>query len=589
MMTGKEGQSVVGVLVAVLMIGWLTVGILGISVLTTRLLVGAERAVAALAIVNERKEFIESLPYGDVGYVSPGAGEPRGVIDERQESVARNNQTYQLNTTIQYVDDPLTAEVDDYKKVELKVEWTAASGAVRDVQVVTYLSEKGEPRSCVSCPDSRSCDVTTGICDPPLPPYPPEAGTACTPGLLCDNGELCPLTGFCPSGVAVPSDPAEGEACTPGRLCDNGALCPLSGVCPVASCPDWTCPEGDACFNSYCYPDDWYELTFPPYDQSGPADSSPMTCEQNRCETSLDCPANCQSDCQYIDSEMFTGCGRWRVVRQCQSTWAPSCRAALAGGASSSCRGGYGAGGSCSDLECDPVPCPQPNPLVDLNRSWCVNGQECNVSSSNTACSADSDCPSGELCAPAGACRAICPGDAGCSYYWGGWARGCSVEVVAEGPAGCSVVGGSCQGPVGDCGFADPLTSVTVRIDNVDPVDYGVVLPNPLELAEGSQGETREAAFRVAVAGALLDTLTVRLEFRDGEATRADSDYSGTDVTLTFEPDDPLSQVVLANVVGDSMAEGNESFKAVLAGSRSNAHEVQVEQAEVTVVIMNDD
>ena len=163
------------------------------------------------------------------------------------------------------------------------------------------------------------------------------------------------------------------------------------------------------------------------------------------------------------------------------------------------------------------------------------------------------------------------------------------MEVVAEGPAGCSVVGSSCQGPAGDCSFADPLTSITVRVDNVDPADYGAVLANPLGVGEGNQGETTEVAFRVAVAGVLLDTLTVRLEFRDGEAIRADGDYSGTDVTLTFEPGDVASQVVLANVIGDDMVESNESFRVTLAGSWSNAHDEQVDQAETVVVINNDD
>jgi len=580
---------VVGVLVAVLVVGWLTVGILSMSMLTTRLLVGGERAVVALAIVNERKEFIESLPYGDVGYVSPGAGEPQGVIDGNIEALTRNNQTYQLNTSIQYVDDPLTTETDDYKKVELRVEWTTAAGAGRDVQVVTYLAEKGEPRSCASCPDSRGCDATTGICDPLPPPYPPGAGTPCTPGLLCDNGELCPLTGFCPSGVAMPSVPVEGEACVPGRLCNNGALCPLSGVCPTASCPDWTCPSQSTCFNGFCYQKDWYDLTFPSYDNSGPADNSPMTCEQNQCETSLDCPTNCQSSCQYINSETFMGCGRWRVVRQCQLTWVPSCRAAQAGGASSSCRGGYGAGGSCSDLECDPVPCPQPNLLVDPNRSWCVNGQECNISSSNTACSADSGCPSGELCAPTGSCRTICPSNAACSYYWGGWTRGCSVEVLAEGPAGCSVVGGNCRGPAGSCAVASSLATVVVDTANVDPLDYDLVLADPVGVGEGDFPNRTTVAFKISLSQAVVDTLTARVELQDREATQAGGDYAGAGITLTFNPGEPQSQIVLAEIVGDNDAEIDESFAAVVVRAVSNAHEVQIGQAAATVLIKNDD
>ncbi|MFH1354367.1 MAG: Calx-beta domain-containing protein [bacterium] len=580
-MIGEEGQSVIEVLVSVFVIALIAVGILGLSVLTTRLLVEAERQVAALAIVNEYKEFIESLPYNDVGFVSPGAGEPAGVIAGYVETVVRNNQTYQLTMAIQYVDDPLTAETNDYKKVELLVEWPAASGAVRDTQVVTYISEKGEPKSCVSCPDSRSCDATTGICNPPVSVPPSPSGLPCTPGLLCDNGTLCPLAGLCPdAGTAIPLVDPQGDACMPGGMCASGALCPLSGVCPTASCPDWTCPAQNVCFSGFCYQEDWYDITFPSDDNTGPADSSPMVCKQDRCETSLDCPAGCQSSCQYIDSESFTGCGRWQVVRQCQTTWVPNCRAATAGGAVSSCRGGYNPGGNCPGLEeCNPVSCPPPDPDIDPNRSWCANGKECNLTSSNDACDGDEDCASGEMCGASGACRTICADNAECSYYWGGWTQGCSVEVVAEGPAGCSEIGGSCTGSPGSCVFDGAPAQLTVNIDNVGPA----------EVLEGNFPDTTAVAFRVSLSQVVVDTLTVRVELQDGGAWLADNDYTGSNVTLTFNPGGPQSQVVPAEVIGDNIAEADEDFAAVVVRAISNAHDVQIGRATATVVIINDD
>lgn len=581
-MNREAGQSVIEILVAVFIIALIALGILGLSILTTRLLVGAERHVTALAIVNEYKEFIESLPYGDVGFVSPGVGEPAGVIAGSVETVVRNDQTYQLTVAIQYVDDPLTAEADDYKKVDLRVEWTTASGATRDAQVVTYLSEKSEPKSCVSCPDGRSCDVTTGVCDPPASPEPSPSGDPCAPGSLCGNGTLCTLAGRCSDdGTPVPLTDPQGEACVLGGTCTNGALCPLSGVCPTASCPDWTCPAGNTCFAGFCYEQDWYNLTFSPYDQSGPADTSPMLCKEDQCETSLDCPGNCQSDCQYINSGTFSGCGRWRVVRQCQTTWVPQCRAATAGGAVGACRGGYDPGGNCSGLECQPEAC--------LVSGECANGQECESTSSNSACGDDTDCPVGEMCAPSGSCRTICADDASCNYYWGGWTKGCVVEVVVEGPAGCSEVDGSCVGSTGSCTFDGTPTVITVNIDNVDPGDYGTVLADPIQITEQNVPTTTEVAFRVTLSDDVVDTLTVRVELQDGTASKTGEDYTGNDTTLTFEPGEALSQVVLAQVVGDSAVEPKEDFAAVIVQAVSQAHDVQVSDSSATVNILNDD
>lgn len=579
---GHRGQSLVEVLVAAFVIALLTVGVMSLVVLSQRMLLGSERHVVALNIINERRELVKSLSYNDVVI------DPAGSIPSAVEDVVRNDQTYTLTTNIEIIDDPLTADVEDYKKVEIVVEWTAPSGVVRDSSVVTYVTSRDNPEVCTSC-ETGLCDLTTGVCDSPVGP-PAGGGEPCTPGLLCSNGALCPLTRVCPDDTTIPSVPNDSKLCRLGQVCSSGALCPLSGVCPQRSCPDGTCPPGNACFSGFCYSWEWYSLTLESVDQGNPADSVAMECASDVCSNTTDCPGNCQSDCQFIESDGFTGCGRWQVIRECGRTWIPDCREAVGGGAFASCRGGYDGGGGCADLECVPVACPAPDPLVDPDRSWCLNGEECNLTSSNAACLSDGDCSVGEVCdGVSGTCRTICPDKAECSSYWGGWAKGCRVSAVVAGGGGCNNAAGVCQGAGGNCATEYSLSLVTVKIENVDPNDYSVVLANPVEVLEGATGELTEVAWQVTLTGPIVDIVTVRVDLQDGLATEAGSDYSGPGVTLTFEPDGPLSQVVTADVVGDDMAEIDENFSAVITKARSIAHEVAGLGEAAEVMIVNDD
>ena len=777
-MNNNRGQSFIEVLVAVFVIALLTVGIMGVAVLSQRMLVNSERSVMALGIINERKELIQSLVYDDVVI------DPAGPISSVAEAVVRNDQTYTLTTNIELIDDPLTAAADDYKKVEIVVEWTAPSGAVRDSSVVTYIMGHDSPEVCTSC-ETGSCDLTTGVCDSPaaasdvqfedtfteasnteLSLHTPDvagsgwtqiievgttatlqvtgsvgylekglcsnsegalyqtddemsmgdydvsvvqingdtwddfnflaaraqdannmyalkwnennfgfyspgiykrqggawtrlgyidgvsvadgsrvtlrvqgdvismlddevevvsvtdstfsspgwagvgmgavitgtddcssqqlddftvsfiSGGSCTPGLLCPNGALCPLTRVCPGDTTIPLYvPDDGPLCRMGEICSSGALCPLSGICPTRSCPDGACPSGNACFSGFCYPWEWYNLTFEPADPGNPADSVAMECKGDVCSDTFDCQGNCQSDCQYIESDGFMGCGRWQVVKECRRTWIPDCREAVGGGAVESCRGGYDEFGNCVDLECLPVACP-----AGGARSWCANGEECGLTSSNDVCISDNQCPAGEMCdAGLGQCRTICSDKAECSSYWGGWAKGCSSKAIVAGPSDCVNGGGSCSGPAGDCAAESLLSLVTVEIENVNPGDYSEVLANPVEVLEGDSPDLTEVAFRVILSGPILDTVAVRVDSQDGLATGADGDYSGSGVTLTFEPGGSLEQTAVFNVVGDDVPERDENFSAVITKARSIYHEVAGVGETAEVVIVNDD
>ena len=194
----------------------------------------------------------------------------------------------------------------------------------------------------------------------------------------------------------------------------------LNGECPTNKCPAGTCGSNDICLNGFCYDDDWYALTFPNNDGSGISQNPPVECKPDvdECETSLDCP-----DPQRV------GVGtpaQATVVWQCEPMWSLHCQNADEGGATKACRRGVNPAGNCiagPPNDCAPTECPQPG--VGLQVSYCPNGQECHVSSSDISCGSDDICQVGEMCSIAGKCRTICADGIECSPWWGGVKRAC--------------------------------------------------------------------------------------------------------------------------------------------------------------------
>jgi hypothetical protein len=564
-----QGQTLIGVLVAAVTLTLLVVGIVSAAVATTRLLTDSERHTVALGIVNERIEFLRSVPYEDIGFLNAAGSLVPGVLAQPVQTVVYNGQEYQLATTVAYADDPLTAEADDYKEVSVVVSWTAPSGTSRDAGATIYAAPETRPLwcggdssddICTSLMTARTCDQTIGFCLPDVPAAPLVPAEDCEPGLLCDDaeGSLCGLDGTC--GDEALELPSEGDACTPGQRCPNSAICPLSGVCPVETCPRGQCESGGACFSGYCYDLDWYETSFPPGDASGPGASQPMQCEDvlgddtGLCETSADCPATCSS-------------GGVHLVWQCERTWVPDCRFGT-GGAAGACAGGYG-GGSCGDLECLPQPCPVPGGDPG-GASYCpANQEECGLTSSHDACSTDAECPAGEVCNGSN-CRTICPDQPECRLFWGGYVRGCKAYPVA-----------------GAVDTILPTCEETGALENPALPQITATIVGPGELIEETGGGTVSADFTVSLSQVPDARVTVRVVWGDNEAAR-DDDYFAEDTTVTFESG-VSSQTIPVQVSRDSTEEENESFFARIADARSNAYDVLGVDTQETVTIINDD
>jgi hypothetical protein len=87
-------------------------------------------------------------------------------------------------------------------------------------------------------------------------------------------------------------------------------------------------------------------------------------------------------------------------------------------------------------------------------------------------------------------------------------------------------------------------------------------VPNSM-VVEGNSG-THNAVFSVSLPASPTQTTSVHVATADGTAT-AGSDYTAVSTTLTWAPGDPATKTVSVPVIGDTIAEGNETFSLVLS------------------------
>lgn len=108
-------------------------------------LIGEARvAMVAQTIAQERLEIIRNMPYAEVGTVGGIVPGPLPL----EEVITVNNQDFSVQTFIQYHDDPfdgLFPEDDlpnDYKKVEIKVNWGGIFASKNPISLYTNISAK---------------------------------------------------------------------------------------------------------------------------------------------------------------------------------------------------------------------------------------------------------------------------------------------------------------------------------------------------------------------------------------------------------------------------------------------------------------
>jgi type II secretory pathway pseudopilin PulG len=130
--TNARGFSFVEVLVACAVIGLMFTGLFGAIQFTVKLIGLTKAKSGAIAIANERVEYVRSLIYADIGTI---AGIPSGLIPQNA-TTSLNGITYTTRTLIQYVDAPDdgTGALDsngilaDYKNVRVEVAWDIGFG-----------------------------------------------------------------------------------------------------------------------------------------------------------------------------------------------------------------------------------------------------------------------------------------------------------------------------------------------------------------------------------------------------------------------------------------------------------------------------
>lgn len=279
-----SGLAITELLIASFLLGVATIAITGLAVSGTRMSLESERKTIALAFVNERAEFVRSLPYLEVNIA------PEGQLSS-SETVPRNQQSYVVDTTVELIDDAINGMVPagglnertaDYKRVTIRASWESAGGNDQSVHVVEYVAPSGSLELCTpgdlfgcrgmvspgkgACVPRISCPLS-GVCSGTLQPAPLcPGGVLYCPNCYTDNdcsvNETCNTTtkscqatpGACRDSSQCPgSQVCSDNRCTPRCInnsnCSGGKICNVStGICtqPCAgtSC---NCPESFTC------------------------------------------------------------------------------------------------------------------------------------------------------------------------------------------------------------------------------------------------------------------------------------------------------------------------------------------------------
>ncbi|MBI2618074.1 carboxypeptidase regulatory-like domain-containing protein [Candidatus Kaiserbacteria bacterium] len=121
-------------------------GIFGAFQLSLQLVKSTALKTGALALANERLEYIRSLPYNDIGVVG---GIPQGEL-EMEEAVVLNNTSYTRRTFVQYIDDPADGSggndengvTADYKTAKVTMSWPFRE-STRSLSLVTNIIPSG--------------------------------------------------------------------------------------------------------------------------------------------------------------------------------------------------------------------------------------------------------------------------------------------------------------------------------------------------------------------------------------------------------------------------------------------------------------
>src|SRR3989338_2352394 len=154
----SRGVSLIDTLVGTALMLVIFLGIAGAIQLSLDVVTNNKARAGAIALANERMEYIRSLAYASVGTVG---GIPSGLMAQ-SETVALNSVSYTRRTVVEYVDDPgdgmgasdTNNITVDYKVAKVDVAWTSRIGT-RHITLVTRISPPNGMG--IACPPTALC------------------------------------------------------------------------------------------------------------------------------------------------------------------------------------------------------------------------------------------------------------------------------------------------------------------------------------------------------------------------------------------------------------------------------------------------
>ncbi len=148
----EKGMTLLEIVFAFFVLALVLVSLIGVMGVATRLIRESKLETIATAIANEEIERIRTLPYGQVGLLSPPSPDvPTGTLPETTQ-VTRMGVTFTVAYDIRWVDDaydglgeedktrPGEGKGQDYKILKVTVSWQSG-GKTSSVRVSSYIRE----------------------------------------------------------------------------------------------------------------------------------------------------------------------------------------------------------------------------------------------------------------------------------------------------------------------------------------------------------------------------------------------------------------------------------------------------------------
>ena len=166
----QRGVTLIDTVVGTSLMLLVFVGIFAAFQLSVDVVTNNRARAGALALMNERMEYVRSLDYASVGTVG---GIPSGPIAQ-SEPVTLSDIPYTRRTTIQYADDPEDGEnesdendvIVDYKQVRIEVSWSSRTGERRVLMVARVAPLNGEEVDCGTPCGTLRIDVLNAAGEP---------------------------------------------------------------------------------------------------------------------------------------------------------------------------------------------------------------------------------------------------------------------------------------------------------------------------------------------------------------------------------------------------------------------------------------